>query len=328
MELILPKHLWSIILSGGNGSRISDLTRQWMGRSVPKQYCCFTGSRSMLRHTLLRADKLTARERQCIVIAESHHDEAQPQLKDRWANGIIHQPRNRDTFPGIFLPLTHVFARDSHATVIIFPSDHFIYPEARFVEIVKHAVRAIEDLPGYVLLLGAQAEELELEYGWIWPGQPVWRSGEQSVLAVNHFLEKPSRPDAEKALACGGLWNTLILVAKMDTLWKLGWRYSPNIMKHFERLLYSIGTARESEELRAIYEVMPTRNFSSDFLTRAVGRIGVLPMRDVLWSDWGRKERILKTLDWIGKRPNFPMMPARGTGSEAGKNDFPVSETA
>jgi mannose-1-phosphate guanylyltransferase len=279
----------------------------------------------MLRHTLLRADRVSEREHQCIVIAESHREEALPQLDDRWEPGIICQPQNRDTFAGIFLPLTHVYARDSHATVAIFPSDHFIYPETRFIEIMAHAVQAIENLPGNVLLLGAEAEDLELEYGWIWPGMPVWRSGMQSILEVKHFLEKPSYSNAQIARASGGLWNTLIVVSKADTLWQLGWRYFPDIMKHFDRLLYSIGTARESDELRAIYEVMPSRNFSSDFITQAVEWVGVLPMRQVLWSDWGRKERILKTLEQIGKLPNFPTMLAALGRNKTGVIDCPAS---
>jgi hypothetical protein len=36
-------------------------------------------------------------------------------------------------------------------------------------------------------------------------------------------------------------------------------------------------------------------------------------MTDVLWCDWGRKERILETLRAIGKNPNFPMVLATGT---------------
>jgi hypothetical protein len=32
----------------------------------------------------------------------------------------------------------------------------------------------------------------------------------------------------------------------------------------------------------------------------------VIPMKGILWSDWGRAERIAETLRCIGKQPNFP----------------------
>ena len=109
----------------------------------------------------------------------------------------------------------------------------------------------------------------------------------------------------------------MIVVAKIKTLWQLGCHYCPEVLRHFERLGSAIGTSWEEATLEAIYEVMPSRNFSSDLLTPAAGRTGVIPMEGVMWSDWGRKERIVETLGCIGKLPNFPMAPA--TRNEAQK---------
>src|SRR4030095_13078772 len=41
-------HVWSIILAGGDGERLRSLTEAWLGYHKPKQYCVFTGTRSML----------------------------------------------------------------------------------------------------------------------------------------------------------------------------------------------------------------------------------------------------------------------------------------
>jgi len=38
---------------------------------------------------------------------------------------------NRDTGAGIFFPLTHIRADDSQATVVIYPSDHFVHLESK-----------------------------------------------------------------------------------------------------------------------------------------------------------------------------------------------------
>jgi mannose-1-phosphate guanylyltransferase len=306
------EHLWSIILAGGNGDRTSDLTRQWLGRPVPKQYCAFVGNRSMLQHTLLRADRLGIPDHQLTLVARTHQNYAQPQLTGRWEKGVILQPSNRDTLPGIFLPLTHVYACDSNATVVIYPSDHFIYPWKSFIAMMERAIQAAEDLPNMLVLIGVPADSLELDYGWILPGQEVWRSGNYRVRRVQDFLEKPARPVAEKALACGAMWNTLIIVAKAQLLWQLGWIYAPDNLRLFERLFPAIGTPSEASVVGSIYETMPAKNFSKDLLTPAANRIGVLPMQDVLWSDWGRRERIIETLRRIGKEPNFHPLPEIG----------------
>jgi len=307
-----PGQLWSIILAGGNGDRIRDLVCRWKRRPIPKQYCNFVGLRSMLQHTIARAEMMGDRQHQLTVIVRDHQHEARAQLADMEPGRIVVQPANRDTFAGIFLPLTHVYARDLRATVVIYPSDHFVYPENRFRSVIQSAVQAVEERQQMFVLIGAPADIPELDYGWIFPGQAVWKSGESVVYSVKQFLEKPSLAEAVAAMACGSLWNTLIMVVKAHTLWQLGWRYFPEIMKHFERLYDAIGTSRENDVLEAIYALIPSQNFSKGLLTLAAKRIGVMPMEGILWSDWGREKRIVETLRLIGKKPNFPTVFSAG----------------
>jgi mannose-1-phosphate guanylyltransferase len=264
----------------------------------------------MLQHTLARADALGPKEHQLTVIARSHWREAESQLSDRPRGTVIVQPENRDTLAGVFLPLTHVHARDPEATVIIYPSDHFIYPEKSFIEVAAKAVQAAEELPHRLILVAVPAESIDLDYGWILPGPKLWQSGDYLVRTVQLFLEKPSRTDAIAIRASGGLWNTMIIAAKVRTLWQLGWGRFPETLSLFERLQGAIGTLRESSVLDAIYEVMPSQNFSTDLLAQAANQVAVMPMEGILWSDWGRVERIFETLCRVGRQPNFPMIPA------------------
>jgi mannose-1-phosphate guanylyltransferase len=80
---------------------------------------------------------------------------------------VLLQPKNANTAAGIFLPLTYILARDPHATVVIYPSDHFISPEGSFLSAVDHAVRGTNGLGGRPVLLAARPDNLELEYWWI-----------------------------------------------------------------------------------------------------------------------------------------------------------------
>jgi mannose-1-phosphate guanylyltransferase len=82
------------------------------------------------------------------------------------------------------------------------------------------------------------------------------------------------------------------------------------MMPLFERYGEAIGTREEENVLESIYEVMPARNFSSHLLERLPQRVAVMEMRGVLWSDWGKPERILETLQRIGKRSVFPRVHA------------------
>jgi mannose-1-phosphate guanylyltransferase len=241
------------------------------------------------------------------VVAHGHRPDALTQLEQRGVGTLVLQPENRDTAAGIFLPLTYVRARDPDATVVIYPSDHFVYPESRFLDVVRQATGVAESLSDRVLLLGVMPDRLELEYGWILPGAPVSVGAlGATVQTVRAFLEKPSAAQADVALSAGALWNTFVMVSKVSALWALGTKYFPDILQPFERLEQAIGSPEESHVLEAIYQDMPRKNFSSDLLQRVPDCVAVMELTGVLWSDWGKPERIAETLRRIARTPAFP----------------------
>ena len=63
-------------------------------------------------------------------------------------------------------------------------------------------------------------------------------------------------------------------------------------MGGFEQLRESIGTPVEESVLQTIYHDMPNRNFSREVLQPLSKQLGVMELEKVLWSDWGRSERI------------------------------------
>jgi mannose-1-phosphate guanylyltransferase len=299
--------LWSIILAGGEGTRLRALVHRWLGRPKPKQYCAFVGARSMFQHTLDRATRLTSPDRRVTVVAQSHRHDALAQLEGRGGSTILFQPANRDTAAGVFLPLTYIRARAPQATVGLYPSDHFVYPEDRFLETVRRAVRIAESWPDRVVMLGVAPDRLELDYGWIEPGQSIADQPGGPIQEVSSFLEKPDAAQADAALRAGALWNTLVCAATVEQLWTLGWQCLPDLMPFFERLSQAIGGPEEGRVLDAIYHEMPTKNFSSDLLQRVPENLAVIELSGVLWSDWGKPERIAETLRRIDRRPAFPL---------------------
>ena len=198
-------NLWSIVMAGGDGMRTKEFIRCWLGYEKPKQYCVFVGSRSMFQHTLDRAARLTPWERVVVVAAQHHQDEVWSQLDGRPAGMVLLQPKNADTAAGIYLPLTYILARDSQATVVIYPSDHFISPEGSFLSAVDQAVRRSTVLGGRPVLLAAKPDSLELEYGWIKPGRVLGRAGKAVIHTVETFFEKPDEATTREARATGSL---------------------------------------------------------------------------------------------------------------------------
>jgi hypothetical protein len=78
------------------------------------------------------------------------------------------------------------------------------------------------------------------------------------------------------------------------------------MMRLFETFQSAIGSPGESQVLESLYERMPVRNFSFDLAERVPHHVAALEVNGVMWSDWGRPERIAESLRRIGKSPGFP----------------------
>jgi mannose-1-phosphate guanylyltransferase len=279
------------------------------GYNRPKQYCAFVGRRSLFQHTVDRADALGSPERRVVVAATQHREYLDEQLRGRDGGKLILQPRNRGTAVGIFAGLTHVLARDPDATVVIYPSDHFVYPETTFLSRVHTAVGIAREFPQSPVLLGVRPGDLETDYGWIVPSP---RDPNGLARRVATFIEKPPPSLAEKALRLGGLWNTMIVASQLGTLWKLGSRLLPEIMPALARCRDALGAGNEQSVLEEVYRDLPSRDFSYDVLQRARRELSVLELSGVWWSDWGRPNRILETIGALEKKPT--PIPSPGCG--------------
>jgi mannose-1-phosphate guanylyltransferase len=261
----------------------------------------------MFQHTVDRALALAPSQRIVTIAACSHRRHVAAQLEPRSVHTVLFQPDNRDTAAGIFLPLTHIKAHDPDATVVILPSDHFVYPEDRFLDIVRRMAHVADRLEDRVTLLAMTPDRPETEYGWIEPSGHLHSSADSQVRGIRRFVEKPDQEQAANAMAAGALWNTLVMAAKIDALWTLGWQCLPEMMPLFESLERAVRVAGDMPTLDEVYARMPIRNFSSGLLARAPERVAVVEADGMLWCDCGKAERIVDTLSRVGKQPAFPL---------------------
>lgn len=293
--------LWGIVLAGGEGARLREFVHEFLGTDVPKQFCAFTGHRTMVEHTLRRAELLISPARVMVAATASLQPYVCSCLGDRPAGTVLLQPAGRETTAGILLPLVHILHRDPEALVAVFPSDHFVMPGQRFMDIVQDATEfLIGGETESVLLLGAAPTDAEAEYGWLKPGASAGWAGQAVVRHVRGFIEKPSREQAEAFLAGRWLWNTMVTVSRGAVLMGLIRQAAPEVAAFFDAFRPYIGTRLEASVLGEVYHMLPSLNFSTAILQRCPEQLRVLPVRNVMWSDWGKRERVLATLAGLG----------------------------
>jgi len=254
----------------------------------------------MLEHTLARVERLIPRERILVVVSRNHQEEVSQQLAHWPVDNVIYQPANRDTAPGILLPLAHISHRDPLATVTVFPSDHFVVEEEQFMDAVGGAVAEVQRFPRQLILLGATPDQAEGDYGWI---ESTGQETGQKSRAVLRFIEKPSHAYARELLARSALWNTFVFAGQATTLWEMVRRTAPDLYSTFERICRILSFSSSSAPLftEHAYERLRAVNFSSGVCEPLVSWLRVLPIPEVGWSDWGTAERILASLQRVGK---------------------------
>ena len=286
------QHTWGVILAAGDGTRLQPFVRSRYHLTCPKQFCAFTGSRSLLRHTIDRVETVIPRQQLLTIVGRRHMKYAEPQLADRPPDTVLMQPRNRETAPGILHSLLRINRRDPEAVVCLFPSDQFILEERRFMACVRRATRIASVYPGSLILLGVQPTFVEDGYGWIEKGERLSGESAGQVYRVHRFIEKPDMRMAQVLYLTGSLLNTMVVVCRAQTLLNLFERNTPSLFAEFSKIKYSLDTPMEAELLDSLYARIPAVNFSYAILERNPEELRVLEVRNVYWSDWGVPERV------------------------------------
>lgn len=304
---VLKASLWGIILAGGEGERLSGFVREQFGSAIPKQFCTFFGRRTMLERTINRARLLIPPER-LVVSGTVHHD---PYILRVLGTPppctVVLQPANRDTAPGILLPLIHILRKDPRALVTILPADHFILPGHRFMRAIAAAAQFVADKKIDIpVLLAVKPDRPESEYGWIKPGQFMKNDDHRIIRQVEQFVEKPLHSQAEHLLKEGWLWNTMVIVVQAKALMRLVRKRLPDLASLFTGIQRRLGGSREQDCIEKVYQTIPKTNFSISFLSDRDVKSLVLPVENICWSDWGTKERILETATTLGLRVPVP----------------------
>ena len=278
-----------MLLAGGDGIRLRDLTVRIVGDDRPKQFCPIVGAESLLRQTRARLDPLFSGDRQVFVVSCAHERYYSKELADAKDSLVIAQPMNRGTAVGIIVALVQVMQADPDAIVGFFPCDHYYSDDESFRSIVRSATSSAEQFPGSLVIVGAEAEYAETEYGWIEPGLAVLETQAKPLCRVNRFWEKPALPQARALLQSGCLWNTFVTIGSAATFLELVCSEVPDVV-------LSVTRALADNDLAPTYARLPSVDFSRDILAHQANRLLVLRDSGSGWADLGSPDRVLGLL--------------------------------
>ena len=294
------RETWAVLLAGGDGTRLQSMTRAITGDNRPKQFVPLIGRSTLLDQTRRRVALSIEPDRTLIVVTQKHRRFYRP-LTNKISPGLLlEQPLNKGTAPAILYALLQVAVKSPKAIVALFPSDHFFADDEEFMAHIEAAIDAVQIQPQSVMLLGITPSGPETEYGWIEPQPSILANAEKSITRVRKFWEKPDLNLAQSLLQRGCLWNSFVMVGRVDALLKMTSAALPEMYAAFAAITSTFETAAERKALASLYSRIEDSNFSHHVLAARPEDLMVMRVGDVGWSDLGEPKRVLSTLARIG----------------------------
>jgi mannose-1-phosphate guanylyltransferase len=245
-----------VILAGGSGTRFWPRSR----RAHAKQVLALDGERSMIQQTVERLKPLVGLDKTWVITNEYLAHEIAGQLKDMPAAQIIQEPVARNTAPACGLAAFLIERQNPEAVLGVFPSDHVIGDEPRFLKALQKAI-AVAAGGDSIVVLGIEPTRAETGYGYI---ETTDYTRDDAALHVRRFIEKPNQNRAEEFVAAGNYyWNSGMFLWSARTLANAVREHLPETAPLLETIAAAYGTPQFEEVFRDVYP--KCENISVDY---------------------------------------------------------------
>jgi mannose-1-phosphate guanylyltransferase len=235
-----------VILAGGSGTRFWPRSR----RARAKQVLALDGERSMLQHTVERLKPLAKLEKTWVVTNEYLAQEIADQLPGLPAEQLVREPVARNTAPACGLAAFLIERQNPDAVLGVFPSDHVIGDEPRFLKALQKGIQ-VAAAGDNMVVLGIEPVRAETGYGYIETGD---LTKDDAALHVRRFTEKPNQNRAEDFVAAGNYyWNSGMFLWSARTLANAVREHLPETAPLLESIAAAYGTPEFEQVFHSLY---------------------------------------------------------------------------
>ena len=302
------KNLYAVILAGGSGTRFWPLSRE----SRPKQYLNIVGDETLFQKSINRVKSRIAPKNIFIVSSSSQKKflfEQAAQFKIPKENFLL-EPVSRNTAPAICWAAAKIHTINSNAVMAVFPSDHLITEQKRFLDVLDKAVKLASD--DYLVTLGITPTRPETGYGYLKTNKVKVKG--KNILKVK-FKEKPSSILAKKyVLEKSYFWNSGMFIWKSEVILNEFKMHLPTIYK-------KIVNSKTQAKINKTYKTLISISIDYGILEKAKNVVAV-EAKNVGWSDLGSWESLI---DVLRQRKDSNLIKGEVIGIDC-KNSFIVGD--
>lgn len=274
----MNKNIHVVIMAGGTGTRFWPYSRN----NKPKQFLDVLGTgRTLLQMTFDRFREEVEAENIWVVSNYLYEGILADQLPELPRENILLEPSKRNTAPCIAYAAYKIRQKDPDGVMVILPSDHVIFREDKFLQVVKDAVDGTNDKR--LITIGIEPNRAETGYGYI---QYLDGDDDGKLRRVKTFTEKPELELARKFIESGDfVWNAGIFVWSIRAIINAFEKLQPDLAETFEEGTSYYFTDREAGFVKKAYTTC--RSNSIDYAIMEKAEEVYVVLGDFGWSDLG-----------------------------------------
>lgn len=268
----------SLILAGGNGTRLWPLSRE----ENPKQFLKLNNDKSLFQDTFLRCLKISNVDEIFVVTNKEQRFFVSGQIQELGhelpSGNLLIEPVGKNTLPAITFGMKTIKDQYGDSNVGIFSSDHILDISA--MELIASSEELADN---YLVTFGIVPTSPHTGYGYIKPAEPLGIG-----YKVSEFREKPDKETAIQYIEDGCLWNSGMFLFNTEIFFKELQAHSPDIYNSFSDI----------EDINGVFKNIP--NISVDYgIMEHSDKVAVVKLTQK-WSDLGNFAAIYEESDKNG----------------------------
>ena len=280
-------------MAGGIGSRFWPQSRV----DKPKQFLdVLNTGKTLIQSTFERFERFVPVENIFVVSTTEYFGLVNDQLDRLLPENLLLEPERKNTAPCIGYACYKIAKQNPNANVLIAPSDHVIFGDAKFENIVTKSFEYVSRIQNLVTI-GIKPTKPATGYGYI----QYIENDTNLFKKVKTFTEKPNLDLAKTFIQSGDfLWNAGIFVWNVQTFIKSFEKILPEMGDLLRGIWDDLNTLKEATTIDNVYSRF--HNISIDYgLMEKADNVSVIPA-DFDWSDLGTWSSIYENLekDYLG----------------------------